>query len=290
MGEERADGRPLTFSEAQGIDRLPDAFGLGTLSERLRSKLYAAIYLFIQQGTYDYKWASSEIPNILRQEHFQNRNKPFDEFPDPLKTKEVYKKILFFADFNNIADVLQFICRHPRCPKDFLDIVSRCFTDEQAAYRLLLEPPTFFPITSNEEIEVLNAALKVTRAEGLQASNMHLIKAAELLSSGDYGGSSRESVHALESIVRVLTRSKDVLSDSLKKLRGPLGMHPAIVKAIEALYGYAGDEAGIRHSKVHVSDAVGLEDAKFVIGSAAAAISYMVAKAIDKGVMPQVND
>lgn len=89
----------------------------------------------------------------------------------------------------------------------------------------------------------------------------------------------RESIHAVESVARVLSnKSRSSLGPALDKLAKEAGLHPSFKQGLLKLYGYTSDESGIRHSLLDKPSRVGAAEAQFMIGACAAFISYMLAK------------
>jgi hypothetical protein len=126
----------------------------------------------------------------------------------------------------------------------------------------------------------LAAAFAAATEESLPGARAHLRLAAEALTAGRYGDSVRESVHAVESTTRVLSKdSKATLAEALNELKSKLGMHPAFKKGLLSLYGYSSDEAGIRHSLLEHDARVDMHDALFMLGACASFVTFLIGKA-----------
>lgn len=109
--------------------------------------------------------------------------------------------------------------------------------------------------------------------------------AAELLTAGKWSDSIRESIHAVESVARLLEPSGD-FSKAIKKLETSAKIHGAMKKGFKNLYGYTSDEKGIRHPLLDDGKAATDEyDALFMIGACAAFVSYMINKARVAGLL-----
>ena len=63
------------------------------------------------------------------------------------------------------------------------------------------------------------------------------------LTNGNFADSVRESIHSIESVVRVLEPSGD-FSKALSKLEQKTDIHAAMKKGFLALYGFSSDEQG----------------------------------------------
>ncbi len=64
---------------------------------------------------------------------------------------------------------------------------------------------------------------------------------------------------------------------ALKILEENVGLHPALKKAFNNLYGYTSDAKGIRHALLEEAELYP-EDAKFMLVSCSAFVNYLVSK------------
>ena len=104
---------------------------------------------------------------------------------------------------NQVFDLVQFLMRHPHCPADFVSELSAIFAVCQLAYVIDAGPPaTIVPAATREEGDAIVDSLNALRSDGLTASASHLRSASECINVGDWAGSVRESIHAVESVAR----------------------------------------------------------------------------------------
>jgi hypothetical protein len=173
---------------------------------------------------------------------------------------------------------LQLVIRHPACPHKFAEAVNGTLEHTRVAYRVV--DKTIIPIGSEAEIEALKKSFVDLAKAEFGGARGHLRKAAEELTAGHYADSVRESIHAVESVARVLEPSADLLSKALAKLEKSATIHPAMKSGFNSLYGYTSDEGGVRHANIGPGDpAVDETDALFMIGACAAFVSYLINKA-----------
>ena len=124
----------------------------------------------------------------------------------------------------------------------------------------------------------------------LHASSVrqHLKRSLELLSdrkNPDYRNSIKESISAVEAICQIISgKAKATLPDCLKALKEQKPMHPAFEQALIKQYGYTSDEGGIRHALSDDSSSPSYADAKFMLVSSSAFISYVLTKAAELGI------
>src|SRR5699024_3571691 len=85
----------------------------------------------------------------------------------------------------------------------------------------------------------------------------HLDQAISLLSdrhAADYASSIKESISAVEAVVRTFSTGK-TLGDGLNKLEtAGLTIHPALKGAWQKMYGWTSDEPGVRHGGKDAAD------------------------------------
>jgi hypothetical protein len=105
------------------------------------------------------------------------------------------------------------------------------------------------------------------------------------LTNGNFADCVRESIHAVESAVRVLEPSGD-FSKALSRLEQKTNIHGAMKKGFVALYGFSSDEQGIRHPLLDKeAPTVDEADALFMIGACSAFLSYLVNKSRAAGLL-----
>ena len=283
---EELDTRRLTFSQAQGYEGLPQPLALGEISYEARVRLWdlllssACVYVYGWQWKQDARW-----PRIFRKLHTDFLVQPLDEFEGdrPLrglnKLVETYKDlVLSKLPFNKIFDLFQMIMRHPRCPSEFTLGVAGIFKECRLAYVVDTQgTPTILPAATRAEGEAIVGAIQELREVGLHGAETHLKRAGELINGGDWSGSVRESINAVESVARQLDPdASKTLGPALKSLEKRGQLHSALKEAFSSLYGYTSDEEGIRHALL--TDAVspaGRDEAVFMLGACASFASYL---------------
>jgi hypothetical protein len=128
-------------------------------------------------------------------------------------------------------------------------------------------------------------ALRYLGASSLAGSREHLKLAIGELTNGNFADCVRESIHAVESAVRVLEPSGD-FSKALSRLEQKTNIHGAMKKGFVALYGFSSDEQGIRHPLLDKeAPTVDEADALFMIGACSAFLSYLVNKSRAAGLL-----
>ena len=138
------------------------------------------------------------------------------------------------------------------------------------------EPPTILPAVTPEEGDAVVESLRTLREAGLGGSASHLRKASECVNRGDWAGSVRESIHAVESVARQLAPEASTLEPALTSIEKRGALHPALKGAFSKLYGFTSDEQGIRHALLDETEAkVGMDEAVFMLSACASFASYL---------------
>lgn len=218
-------------------------------------------------------------------------NLPLDRTPTWVSDakKDVYQ-LLDAREWFWIYDFIEFCVEtlpaaFRQSPEDLIGHMNRVLERQGSGYRIV--QGELAPITTDYEIAAVEEAISTSSTAGLHAVREHLQAALRLLSDktdADHRNSVKESISAVESLVNLLVGGrKATLGDALKNVDPSGGVHPALIKAFSAIYGYTSDAGGIRHAMLD-EDSVGQEDALYMLVSCSAFVNYVVAKAAKSGV------
>jgi len=145
-----------------------------------------------------------------------------------------------------------------------------CYAErENCAYRLL--DGLIVDIISDSESTAIEQAI----AEGSNPWEFHIREALRLLSDKkkpDYRNSIKESISAVESLVKKIMNNSNA---TLGQLTKELDIHPSLKKALSQLYGYTNDAEGIRHSLIENTVNQNYHDALFMLVICSAFINYL---------------
>ncbi len=283
--DEYADRKKLSFAQAEGVEPLPPQLARTEVTPQLRSLLWAIIDESMKESRllrdYDKTRITGPWDEILRAKNIVLDHRMADEFTTVFDAshKEI-KKIFASGDYVQIFGFVQWLLRRPDCPIRSRD-VQKMLKHSRAAYRLLDDGKTFVPISDDTEREVLNKAFADLTSSEFQGARTHLRSAADELTSGSPADSIRESIHAVESVARVIGGTKS-LTGALQRLKSKRKIHRAMEQGFGSLYGFSSDEKGIRHPLLE-EDAANVDeaDAQFMIGACAAFVSYLINRSRD---------
>lgn len=282
MSGEDIDRFSVTFEQAEGLESLVQGpYQLKVISQHTRSLLWALVHSQISahinySGTVNQPWLTA-----LQVYWVDRLHKPVDEF-DPYKgdVVKLVKNIILNDTYDKVLGFIQYILRFNRDGFSELSKAIASAMDKSASgYALILKPqPTFIPRSTEEEVASLKRAFNDVQRVKLTGAQKHLQQAAEYLTVEKWAASVRESIHAVESVAKVISGKEGAdLGAALKMIDRKSPLHTALKDALIKLYGYTSDEKGVRHALIDESQ-VRAEDAQFMLSACAAFVSYLLSK------------
>lgn len=285
MIEDNDIRRKITFAQAEGVEALPTQLAPKVVSKPLRARLLKILLESLttdrrsDQMGYSKPWVGGSWQAILYDLHVLFNHDFADEYVnrfDILSSK--MSAMVKNGSYIQIFGTLQFILRHPSVPHGLAKDIEWALTSTQAAYRLL-DNDTIVPIGSIAEGEVIDRAFIDLRNTEFNGARKHLQDAGAALTVGNWADSVRESIHAVEAVVRMID-PKNQVDGALARLASAGHIHAAVRSGMGKLYNYTSDQPGIRHPLLDEGDAnVDEADALYMFGACAAFVSYLIAKA-----------
>ena len=277
----------LTFSQRCGYESIPEPMRLEQISRDLRRELWNTVRQFMlsirdHSASYYFPEKSARfIERVIGK---------YSKIPES-KVNTDYKYVMkhfeqdcFDLQFNALLDMLEAFINDIDIGDDFAKTIRGLFERHGAAYWLDMSrfPCWFIPSTSKEQGEATRQAIETVGQSNIAAgATTHLRKAVEHLNAGRYADSISDSIHAVESVARVIDpKANKNLGKALNSLeKTGLLKHTMLKKAFSKLYGYTSDEQGIRHALLERDAAdVGLDEAMFMFGACASFAAYLVNK------------
>jgi hypothetical protein len=237
--------------------------------------IYTALPYFINP------WAQ-----ILYDKHVLRDHKMADEFDSRYEELAPELKAIFEeGDYIDVFGFVQWVLRHRNSPAGLPERIEWALKKSRAAYRLI-ESRTIVPIASPEEATTIEKAFADISSTEFRGARTHLHNATAELTGGNWPGSIRESIHAVESVARVLDPGSNTLSPALAGLEQSIRLHGALKTGFGNLYGYTSDGKGVRHALLaEGAPQVDETDALYMLGSCAAFVSYLIGKARIAGLL-----
>ena len=278
----------LSFSQRYGYEPLPHPMRLEYLSKDLRREIWNKVRDVLLE---------KRIPsNLAGYYYFDDVHEKFlvrmlgaltktaeDEIPTSYDdVAQVLKSIVMTDNFYVVLDLVEMLLNSTLASPDFLPRITALFEKYVAAYRLDVtqHPYQFSPQGSEEQGEATQQAIEMLHEGDMGGATAHLRNAAEHINVQQYADSISDSIHAVESVARMVVPKAKTLGEALKYLAAEgLLTNKTLKNALGNLYGYANDEQGIRHALLE-QDApnVGVDEAVFMYGACASFAAYLVSK------------
>ena len=282
------------FSQRYGYEPLPEPMRLEEISEVLRREIFNVIRgLFLENRmSKDLHYSYGKIGKEFKGDAARCIERIFGEWFGLTEDKigkgyddivDRINDIVWSEKFNEILDFIEILVNDYYVLPDFSDHIRELFEKHGAAYRLDTShtPYRFFPIVNEEQGDATRKAIETLREGDMDGATTHLRQAAEHINAQQFADSIVDSIHAVESVARVIDpKSNKTLGPALKSLEDVgLVNHPALTAAFSKLYRYTNDEQGLRHALTDQPAAgVGQDEAMFMFGACASFAAYLASK------------
>jgi len=205
---------------------------------------------------------------------------PIDKFPNSYhQWKEIIKDFINDSEWFEVYDLLCVMIQY--WPSDYdlskkINLINQYLEQYNSGYRIINKFIT--QITNDIEINTINTALSDDNLH--HSIKIQLNESLEKMSrfeKPDFRGSVKDSISALESLLRFITKDDSIeLSRALKFLeeKSEINLHPALKESFIKLYAWTSDADGIRHSLMDYPK-LGLPEARFMLVSCSAFINLI---------------
>jgi hypothetical protein len=252
------------------------------MSAELRRLIDYALRLEIDRethGNYNGVYFSEKFRRVAKDLHVLFHRQPVGTYREsPQKVTDEIAAIVARGNLARVFDLVEFFLLHHGCSGELKRELTSAFVRSRAAYRIF-DNGYIVAIGTEAQAAGFEGAIASAESRNAVGARRHLLAAGVALRNGDWAGSVRESIHAVESVAVRLAPSGDTLSAALKEIDKQGHLHGALRAAFEKLYGYSSDEAGVRHALVFSDEAdVDEADALFMLGACASFVSYLLAR------------
>ena len=278
----------LTFSQREGKAPLPEALQLGKLTRKFKNNIW---YVFeSDMGKYTYcsidDWNQSleenYWSNLIFSYQFDVLEISHMEIAANLEYSEHWlENLIFKKEYHEILNLIEYMFNFKGVDQSLLYEIEQCMKLTPYLIDRSSEPVRIIPTTSEEMKETVKQSLENINKSELIGAKSHLHKAAQELNNENYSGAIRESIHAVESVVRKINPKKqNHFASALDLLENKkMIKHRALKEAFKKLYDYTSDEKGIRHPLIEEEAAdVGFNEAIFMYAACVAFVDYLVSK------------
>jgi len=272
-----------SFSERKGLKKAKTEIQINSMDEALKNRLWNVLdYYYWSQGGYPSDDIKSNMRSFLNKLWHNHFKEPVDSISDSGSWEEALDGIrerYFSRQWFEVYDFLEFIASNfpdKDANQRFMKTCNDVLKEELSAYRFVGELIT--QVTSETEISAIEESLE----SPFKNVNAHFENALRLMSdreSPDYRNSVKESISAVEAVCRTIANDKKAtLGKALDIVEKKTGLHGALRRGFDSLYGFASSAEGIRHALLDEKISLSFEDAKFMLVSCSAFVNYLVSK------------
>ncbi len=280
----------MLFSQRYGLKAIRKIIQIDFVDEDLRNSLWnclSLVYLHLLKKKYTVviyarRSLTGEGETFISKLWAGYFKKPIDTISDDAYEK-IYEKIrdyFFTAPWYEVYDFIEFFAatyHDKEVNNRFMKMCNFILERELSGYRFVGGKIT--QITPEEEISAIERALDIP--DPFRGPRIQIKSALDKLSnrkSPDYRGSIKDSISAVEGVVRIVT-GESSFKKGLKKIeeKSKVDLHPALKEAFIKLYGYTSNAEGIRHALLDEPNLT-FADAKFMLVSCSAFINYLIDK------------
>ena len=270
----------LNFSQRMGLSSARTTMQIGGIDNDLRNSLWNAFsaqhpYLFRTSFMRDSGPANFAFTSIWG----EFLKIPVDTLNHLVcENGRALRNWFFKAEWFQVFDFLEFMVA---ATSDSNEVKSynKVLERELSAYRFVQYK--VIQLTSQSEIDAIESAVGTAESAGFLGAQSHIVRATELAfdrKAPDFRNAIKEAISAVESAASQIAKSpKAELGQALKVLEDQGFIHSALKRGFLAIYGYTSDEGGIRHAMIEEAS-VDSDDAKYMVISCAAFISYLLGK------------
>jgi len=275
-------GINLLFSQRQGLKPVKQIIQIDNIDDDLRTDLWNVFtVVYWEEETYSYRYIDSKLLPLLREIWRFYFKKPLSDLGNWSKDRYFIKNYFFNCHWYEVYDLIEFIAKYgDNQSENFMRECNHFLEKNVSGYRFVDGKIT--QITSLIEIDSIEQAIQDSNV--FNGASIHLRTALNLLSdrkNPDYRNSIKESISAVEAVCCVLANDTNAtLGKALKIIEPKIKLHSSLKSAFEKLYGYTSDADGIRHALLDEPN-INFEDAKFMLVSCSAFVSYLTAKSKD---------
>ena len=272
-----------SFAERIGKRAARSVIQTDSLDEETRTELWNVLHA-LQTAVDRAARSGSETEGKLLSALWRwQSKKPADEEPRDYQMWEIVKTSVLRDEWFDVLDLIEEVVRYLKKFEDFqTDEISSIVAEamngvfEQYLVGFRFVGGKISPLDSTTEAEAVVAAQ--ADADVIAGARHSLDQAVEHLAdreNPDYPNSIKESISAVEAVVKKLT-GEGTLGAGLTKLEGAgLKLHPALKQAWSKMYGWTSDADGIRHAGIEAAYA-DQALAKYVLVTCSAFVSYLI--------------
>lgn len=279
------------FSERYGHKPVRQQLQHDQMDRLLRVRIWDFIFSLVEQWADVNTRTRSALP--IARVWVHHYEEPIDKLPD--YSSEVIRRMresVFNDEFHQVYDLCEFFAGEiadrdgDAVYKGFNEVFER----NLAPYRFV--DGRILRVDAETDVTAIESALE--DSEGIPGVHHHLDSALTLLADRDsphYSNSIKESISAVESCAKLITKQKKAtLGEALKALKGAgVEVPGSLENGWSALYGYTSNAQGIRHAALDKPNITQAE-AKYWLVTCSAFVSLLLAHASTVGLLEKTGE
>lgn len=270
------------FSQRMGLVSAEAIIQKNSINMELKNSLWNVVHsYFFDSSQYANNTVQAKIINqFLAIYYFDFIKKPVDEMHHYWTIERESLKSDFYSwSWNEVYDFIEFWYQwcvdQTRKSEDIKKSLNLVLERESSAYRVVND--VIVEVTSDQEISEVESSLN--HADKYALVREHLSNALSLMSDRtrpDYRNSGKESISAVESLVKIVTASQNgTLGQLIKELERSKVLPPTLKNVYSTLYGYTSQEDGIRHALIEESR-FEYPEARYMLIVCSAFVNYVI--------------
>lgn len=278
------DNEHLTFSQRNNLSELPRQLSLGEISEDYKRNILRYLDELLDTYNHFLKMQDKDQLNIRSVQVTKDvwcagmkREMIFYE-PSRRFLRGQFDDYVRKSKFNRVFDLIEHVVSDGRVEGIIVKGLISSFETAISACRII--DGQIVAIGQEEQGRAYLMAVNETNSGGYGLARAHLLAAGGAIATEHWADSVRESITAVESVARNVSKTKvKSLGDALKALDKDGVINPVLKAGFEKLYGYTNGEEGVRHALLEKDEAnVDETDALFMLGACASFVSYLIAR------------
>ncbi|MCK4797048.1 MAG: hypothetical protein KAT05_06675 [Spirochaetes bacterium] len=281
----------MSFSERMGFTKAKTSMQIKSMDMDLRNSLWNILYGHVLGISLNLDSRNNMLRNFFIVCYVRFFKKTLDEVGSLSSEVDKLKEDFFNWEFHKVYSFIEFSVNHlPNYVDKNLVIknLNHVLEVEKSGYRFLND--IFIPVTDNTSLDSIDSAISKVDEFKLSGVHAHLKHALGKFSdrkNPDYRNSIKESISAVESLVKIIAKSSEAsLGEALKIIEKDktVEINPALKVGFDKIYGYTSSgKEGIRHSMLEAKN-IPSEDALFMLVSCSAFVNYLISKAIKSNI------
>lgn len=265
-----------SFSERYGYTKASDILQTDGMTQELRNGLWSELL--------------SCFPSLIQSRHFLCDQfwcdmykyffkQPIDDIPSFVYRRSLFKELYMTLPWFKVFNLMEFFLARELSPadkKEFTDAANLIFEQEGSGYRII--DGLVAEIIHEEELKEIETTQSSDLSSAIKIQIHQALKRLSDKQHPDYRASIKESISAVETLLREITGEK-TFGPALKKIESHgIQIPKALEIGFQNLYGYTCGTDGIRHALMEEAIPVYFAEAKFMLVSCCAFINYIQTK------------